>query len=284
MNTTPHYGKLKAALNNKKCPAKDKKLLRHALEVYDLWIEEMEAVETTGRGRVFDLVDLLNWYKDEIEVETIAKKGSPFIKRQKGQLKIDNSIMEEFLVHLVAPYVKNKNLIVGPQRTFTSMAFCARSVNELPEVHLQTKSQDFAISKRVEYALSNEDDIVTKSFNVPLVTAECKTNLDKTMLEGAIGMASNLKDGLPLCKYFLLVEYLDMSIFNCTPIDNIFLLRHASRLQANDRTTKGIEKQHKDYPIDPKVMWDFTKEIASTIKKARRSDQVLERGSFRKVG
>jgi len=42
------------------------------------------------------MTELLNNYKDFLEVDLITRRGSAFIKRQKGQLKLDNSVIEEF--------------------------------------------------------------------------------------------------------------------------------------------------------------------------------------------
>jgi len=36
-----------------------------------------------------------------LEVDMIGKRGSGFMKRQKGQLKLDNSVLEEFMIYLV---------------------------------------------------------------------------------------------------------------------------------------------------------------------------------------
>ena len=99
MSKTPHLDKLTAAITNPKCK-KDVPLLEEALEYYQDWYKRVQSLTSTGKERVDIMVDLLNEYKDFIEVELIAKRGSAFIKRQKGQLKLDNSILEEFLIYL----------------------------------------------------------------------------------------------------------------------------------------------------------------------------------------
>src|SRR5438067_1334753 len=95
-----HKEKITAALGNPK--AKDDiELLKEALSAYEKWVQQLKELKSTGEKRVREMTDLLNGYKDYLEVDLIATKGSPFLKRQKGQLKLDNSVMEEFLIHLV---------------------------------------------------------------------------------------------------------------------------------------------------------------------------------------
>ena len=100
MSLTPHRDKLVAAIANPKCH-EDKELLEEVLERDDAWVKSISELDTIGKDRVDQMVDLLNEYKDYLEVETIAKRGSAFLKRQKGQLKLDNSVLEEFLIYLV---------------------------------------------------------------------------------------------------------------------------------------------------------------------------------------
>lgn len=108
MFRTPHKDKLTAALANPKCGEADRKLLNQVLREYSAWIEKMESLTSTGKQRVDDVTKLVNEYKDILEVELIAKNGSDFLKRQKGQLKLDSSVLEEFLVHLI-----DKRILAG---------------------------------------------------------------------------------------------------------------------------------------------------------------------------
>jgi hypothetical protein len=107
------------------------------------------------------MVQLLNNYKDQFEVEMIMARGSDFLRRQKGQLKLDNSIMEEFLIHLVKPEIlgaaANFPIECGPQTAFMSFAFRSlslRNLNERPELVLKVKDQDFTIGKTIHCKFS----------------------------------------------------------------------------------------------------------------------------------
>lgn len=293
---TPHLNKLNAALENPKCE-RDQSLIKEAIELYHEWIEKLDSLSSRGKERVKEMVELLNWYKDEFEVEMIMKRGTSFLKRQKGQLKLDNSILEEFFIRLIHPDIIDglenlENLVIGPENAFMSLAFIPQSFKQLgkkPNVAIKTKDQDFVIGTRIFYKFSpNESftvkDTTTGSLTLAILAAECKVNLDKTMFQEAAGTAERLKHGCPVAKYFVLVEYLDMEPEDCrlTKIDNVFLLRHARRLPFEKRNiVEEVERQHKEFPIDPEVVWKFVQEIQTFVSMTwYEPEKALERGSF----
>lgn len=102
----------------------------------------MNSLTSRGKQKVLEMTNVLNEYKDYLEVELIAKRGTPFIKRQKGQLKLDNSVVEEFLIRLVDPSILDGlptgfQLEVGPQTAFMSLSFrpvSMSALNDKPDV------------------------------------------------------------------------------------------------------------------------------------------------------
>lgn len=296
MLKTPHKDKLLSALTNPKCDDADKALLNKALTQYAVWIEQVKKIKSRGRACVDEMTKLLNTYKDYVEVELIAKDGSPFIKRQKGQLKLDNSIIEEFLVHLIDKRIFSDlpsfELEVGPQTAFMSLAFAPPSLdalNEKPAIILKEKDTDFALGKTIYFKFSVDPVFSTAKTStgkllLSVLAAETKINLDKTMFQEAAGTAARLKQGCPMSRYYLLVEYLDMQPEDCrlTAIDNVFLLRNAKRLPFEKRSAyEEIKKQHQNNPINSEVVWAFVQEIERFISAVwYDSKKVLERGSF----
>jgi len=295
MSSTPHREKLLAAINNPK-PNRDIALLKEAFAAYESWISKTNALKSSGQTRINEMTALLNEYKDYLEVDLIATKGSDFIKRQKGQLKLDNSAIEEFLIHLVNPAILNNlpnfDLERGPQTAFMSLAFRPSSIsnlNEKPEVILKVKDQDFTIGKAIYYKFSSDADFSSKKtvdgkFYLAVLAAECKINYDKTMFQECAGTAARLKQGCPVAKYFALVEYLDMQPEDTrlTEIDNVFLLPKAKRLPFEKRSVLAeVKAQHKNYPISAKVIGMFVKEIQNFIDATwYNPDEALKRGSF----
>lgn len=297
MEKTPHKEKLEAALRNPKCGDEDRALLTEARTHYDQWIKDASELTSQGAERVREMTALLNRYKDALEVELIAKEGSPFIKRQKGQLKLDNSVLEEFLIHLIDPAIisglpEGLELAVGPTRAFMSLSFNPSNLSALgekPSVVVKMKDQDFIVGKEIHYRFSPDADFAaetTASGIIPLavLAAECKVNLDKTMFQEASGTAARLKQGCPHAMYFVLNEYLDMAPEDCrlTAVDNVYLLRHAKRLPFGKRNDYDeVRRQRDAHPIDPDVLLRFVENIESFLNAVWYDpDAAIQRGSF----
>jgi hypothetical protein len=295
MSSTPHREKLLAAIGNPKCNP-DADLLREALASYDSWISKLKQLTSKGEARIKEMTSLLNEYKDYLELDLICTRGSAFLKRQKGQLKLDNSVIEEFLIHLVNPDVLNNlpsfNLETGPQTAFMSLAFLPSNINSLdgkPEIVLKVKDQDFTIGKTVYFKFASDPAFsAQKTINgklyLAVLAAECKVNYDKTMFQECAGTASRLKQGCPTSKYYALIEYLDMQPEDTrlTDIDNVFLLRKAKRLPFEKRSILSeVKAQHRDYPISAEVVGLFVNEIQKFIQATwYNPDEALRKGSF----
>jgi Bpu10I restriction endonuclease len=295
--TTPHLNKLTAAAANPKASDEDRALLEEIKKKYLEWAAALDAVieGEEPRARVHRQAKLFNEYKFFVEVECIARRGSTWLKRQKGQLKLDNSIIEEFLIHLVHPatlpgFDRLHELTVGPNQAFMSMSFRADSLGGLldqPEVVVKTKDQDFTLGARLHYAVATNallTDAKRGSFVLAVLAAECKVNLDKTMFQEAAGTATRLKQGAPMSKYFVIAEFIDMvpEDVRLTDIDNVFLLRGVRRLGPSQRgDAEEIARCHKEHPIREDVLWRFVEEMQSFVEAVWFDPTtVLERGSF----
>jgi hypothetical protein len=104
----PHLEKLNALLENDKLPRGDSERVKAALERYTGWVEASRRILSASPeppSAIAELVRELNDYKLYIELELIFDSNDDFLYRQKGQLKLDNSIVEEFLPMLITPAV-----------------------------------------------------------------------------------------------------------------------------------------------------------------------------------
>lgn len=290
-----HKEKLEAALQNPKA-AEDYPLLKEALHAYKAWVGKMDGFKSDGDDLLRDLTDSLNEYKDYLEVELIAKRGSDFLKRQKGQLKLDNSVMEEFLPRLVdSRLIRNLpttfQLEAGSKTSFMSLSFSPSSIRALdvPTVVLKEKDQDFAIGKSIYYKFSSDEGFAKGKTTegtlfLAVLATECKVNYDKTMFQECAATAERLKQGCPVSKYYAIVEYLDMSPEDTrlTSIDNVFLIRHAKRLPYEKRNVyEEVKAQHKNYPISFDVMKMYLNEIQQFVDATWYDpDAALKRGAF----
>jgi hypothetical protein len=121
----PHLAKLKALIKNRRLPTADKPRVEEALRRYEEWMKELQSVETGRKGVVQKLVDATNRYKMFIELDLIFDSPEDFLYRQKGQLKLDNTILEEFLPQLLYRGLSLPNITfeLGPGNTFAGLSF-----------------------------------------------------------------------------------------------------------------------------------------------------------------
>ncbi|MEC4990081.1 MAG: Bpu10I family restriction endonuclease [Oscillatoria sp. PMC 1068.18] len=262
---TPHQDKLLALLNNHKLPSDDKYKIEQALKFYQKWIEVLNRVIANNYSREKSLkllVKLLNIYKLYIEVNVIFDSTNNFLYRQKGQLKLDNTILEEFLPRLLGSNLiselENLEVDLGPMQCFSSVYFqSSLDVSGIGGgMRIRTKNQDFAISKplylKSSHSLNFEQEVVAKT-NLAYLVVECKTNLDKTMFQEGCATARDLKSAVPGAKYYLLCEWLDMTPISTAPtnIDQVIILRKAKRISSHIRkefsTFPGRQKNREFY-------------------------------------
>ena len=223
--------------------------LESAIMRYNEWIVELNAVTGTPQKRIRAMVALLNQYRLYIDVELVFDSQQDFLYRQKGQLKLDNSVIEEFLPHLVQleilPEIRGHEVVVGPTTCFSSVYFSTSL--EVPVIggglEIRAKDQDFAISKKLYLKASHDPAFigpttVTKETHIGFVVAECKTNLDKTMFQEACATAHDVKAAVSGARYYLVCEWLDMTPLSTAPTDGneILLLRKAKRINSNVRS------------------------------------------------
>ncbi|MBW2032394.1 MAG: Bpu10I family restriction endonuclease [Deltaproteobacteria bacterium] len=241
---TPHLAKLNALLNNPRLPGADKPRVTEALERYKQWIAKMESVKPGRRGSVQKLVDATNLYKMFVELELIFDSPEDFLYRQKGQLKLDNTILEEFLPQLMfrGLSLPDSTFEFGPQKTFSGLSFTSGLSNTGVggQPSLRSKDQDFVLGKRLFMMTSFDKDFKDAEHmeaHLGYVCAECKTNLDKTMFQEAVATSRDLKIAVPSSLYFLVCEFLDMTPVSImsTHIDDVLIVRKAKRMSSNVR-------------------------------------------------
>ena len=241
---TPHRDKLKALLENRRLPSDDRGQVEEALRRYCDWIGEIETVERGQRDVVQRLVEATNRYRNFIDLELIFDSRKDFLYRQKGQLKLDNTIIEEFLPHLFYRGLSLRDDIfeIGPRQTFAGLSFASSLAETGVGGHprLRTKNQDFILGKRLYMMLSFDENFLDAErvdSYLGYVCAECKINLDKTMFQEAVATSRDLKTAVPSSLYFLVCEFLDMTPVSLTTthIDDVLIVRKAKRMSANLR-------------------------------------------------
>jgi len=282
-----HKQKIISAMSNPKFIL-DYDIFQEALDSYEFFINQITNLKSKGNNKVMDMVNYLNEYKDYLELELMAKRGTPLLNRQKGQLKLDNSVIEEFLNYLLDPEIISnipKDLYVGNKEAISQIYLNANNVSK-PQLLMDKKNYDFVVGKELHMKLSFDNEYqktntMETKFILPIISGECKTNFDKVMYMECSGIARSLKAGCPLSKYFIFVEFLDMAAkdLKLKEIDNIFLLRHAKRLTSKHRSLKYIVAQRLEYPIDGKIFVKFVDLLRESFSESKNtSDMILKNG------
>lgn len=298
---TPHLSKLQALSKNRRLPDSDRPRIKNAIERYKEWISGMESIKPGRKGSVQKLVDVTNRYKMYIELELIFDSSEDFLYRQKGQLKLDNTILEEFLPQLMfrGLSLPEDGFGFGPQKTFSGLSFTSSIANTGSggQPKLRNKDQDFVLGKSLYIMTSFDKDFKNAErmeTNLGYVCAECKTNLDKTMFQEAVATSRDLKIAVPSSLYFLVSEFLDMTPVSITSthIDDVLIVRKTKRMSSNIRQefrTAEDRKAHRDEYINfletAKYHTDVFQRMIDKIQAMAddsdpTSNKVLKRGFF----
>lgn len=300
---TPHADKLQALLKNPNLPQSDTPRVREAIERHRRWIEEIREVAEEGDALIEPLVDSLNRYRNWIDLDLIFDSRENFLHRQRGQLKLDNSVLEEFLPWLVKRRFANRiaelGLSIGPTKAFSHLSFDSDPFSRTSGggMTIRSKDHDFAVALPLFLKASHSQDFSDARearTNLAFFAVEIKTNLDKTMFQEASATAYDLKLAFPNSQYFLLCEWLDMAPISTavTAIEEVIVLRKARRLSANIRSdfssaagraqNREVFKRHlAEHPLAPDSVRRFLWHLERLLCQEDDSEQqALERGWF----
>ncbi|MBQ7190372.1 MAG: Bpu10I family restriction endonuclease [Kiritimatiellae bacterium] len=181
-----------------------------------------------------------------------------------AQTKFRPSVLEEFMALVFRDFLELKRqeipapkLSIGSVKAYSNLYFFGKdfaSFARSPELGINVKDQDFAIFRKVALSLDENKPMVA---NLPVVAIECKTFIDKTMLEGSVATAEKLKAGNPYTFFGIVAETYDVSM-DVNPaysrIDQIYILRKTSR--------RGVQRE-----IDPAVVLDLIANVKKHLEK-----------------
>jgi hypothetical protein len=307
MSRGVHGEKIVSAIASDKMPQTDVPRLQEALKRYDLWVEQLQKAEAeTLEDLVAKMVTCLNDYKLYVDLNLIFDSEEDFLYRQKGQLKLDNTVIEEFMPIFVRKCIEKVegscNVEVSSQiPTFSSVYFVSSLSN--PNIgggiNIKTKDQDFSMSRKLYLQSSydpefNPEKTVKLETHLGYILAEMKTNLDKTMFQEASATAHDIKQAVTGAKYYLLCDYLDMTPISTTTtdIDEILIVRKAKRISSSIRkefSTKVGRGKWRDWyakyltdnPYSSEILGRFVNHVISQMKNEELIEEsVLEVGYF----
>lgn len=281
----PHRAAIDRAVAHPRLPDADRAAIRDVLHPAYLTLR-------TALGHL-DTLDAVcaayNAYRHVLEVDVIHGSAGRFLPRQRGQLKLESTALEEFCAAVVARFVPDLDptLTVGPARTYAGMMLDADGT-----MTVRTKDQDVAIGRPLTLSVTGADG-TTHARNVFFapVTVEAKTNLDATMLASINATARDLKWAVTDAAAFVVCDWLDATPHpsGSSFVDRVFVLR-GNRPTTGDRPDPDPDVRHgadahcaylAAHPVRADVVAAFVAAVAAALSPAACDRAaVVDRGWF----
>jgi hypothetical protein len=235
---------------------RDKESRRYLVEIrgrYNQWKAANEALvgptsdaSTNDSKIIAERVRLLNEYKEFLDQQHYAEKFD-------SRSNLHSSILEEFMYYLFRDIVHgiSETALIGKSHSFKDVFFRAPSYKEMiikPHALFEIKDHDFAIGASIKATMKclGSDTIEEHDWDIPAVAIECKTYLDKTMLQDVSTAAEQLKQKNPNAMYIVVAEWLKLTEsvnLKKYKIDQIYVLR---KQKNTDREFRYDAEYHKN--------------------------------------
>lgn len=224
-------------------------------------------------------VKLFNEYKDFIDQKVYAEAFD-------SRSNLHSSVLEEFCYYLFKDLVESisSDALIGKSHAFKDIFYNSTSYTDMvskPGFLIEKKDHDFVIGVSIEanFRCRGSEEIQVETLQIPAVAIECKTYLDKTMLEGASTAASQLLVVNPNAIYIVLSEWLKLTDdvnLKKFKVDQIYILRKQKNTDRKYRLQPGYVKN----PIYPDVVENLFDMVRThlTMDWNNSNSQGLERG------
>ena len=220
-----------------------RKTFNRLMEEYFRYREKIAAVDFLTEDGLREYVSALNTYRAAAVPVFDSLDNN-------GQVALGYTIMEEFFYLLFqkkveSMNVEHENLFIGKGNSYVSLSFTPASFGELfsnPKAYIHTKDQDFVLGANVEIMIKADGEQETSTTVIPAVAIECKTYLERNMLDSCAATASRLKTAMPYCIYIVASEYMKMSDAapELTDIDEVYILCRAKNADRERRKRENL--------------------------------------------
>ena len=251
----------------KYCDSISRQYLSEIRAKYNEWkaanlqlIGPSKRINSDDRCVIDQRVHLLNEYKDFIDQQKYAEKFD-------ARSNLHSSVLEEFMYYLFRDLVfdYSKHALIGKSHAFKDIFFRSDnyfSMIQSPNTFVEKKDHDFVIGATINAAFHCQGmtDTDKVSFDVPAVAIECKTYLDKTMLEGASTAGEQLKSRNPNAMYIVVAERLKLTEavnLKKYKVDQVYVLRKQRNTDREFRYLDGYSSN----PIYSDVVWHLFKTV-----------------------
>ena len=196
----------------------------------------------TDQDIIHQRAELFNSYKNFIDQQKYAEHFD-------SRSNLHSTALEEFMYYLFKDLTVaySVDALIGKSRAFKDLSFKSDSYGSMltsPGAFLEVKDYDFVIGATInaEFRCKGKENGDLHSFDMPAIAIECKTYLDKTMLESCSTTGEQLKKNNPNALYIVVAERLKLSeavnLKNCK-IDQIYILRKQKNTDREDRFLDG---------------------------------------------
>ncbi|RUR72369.1 Bpu10I family restriction endonuclease [Chlorogloeopsis fritschii PCC 9212] len=275
-----------------------RKYLNEIRTEYNKWhLANMNLIGPTSKPTeqddaiIAERVELLSTYKDFLDQQHYAEKFD-------SRSNLHSSVLEEFLYYLFKDLTGDfgENALIGKSHTFKDIFFVPPKYSEMlkrPYARIEKKDHDFVIGATIQVSFEaapppeqdeNTGEILpllkeepstysevtvtgnteTHIFDIPVVAIECKTYLDKTMLEGSSRAAEDLKARNPNSLYLVVMEWVKLTSdvnLRKYKVDQIYVLRQ----QKNTDREFRYELTYVKNPINPIVVQHLFKKVRNHL-------------------
>lgn len=230
-----------------------KRFLREIKEQYVMWKVANEQLKGPFEKKTDNELDILSKrvelfvaYKDFIDQQKYAEKFD-------SRSNLHSTVLEEFIYYLFRDLVDgiSSSALIGKAHTFKDIFFLPPNFKEMiksPHVQIERKDHDFVIGVNILSRMRCSEQLEEKEelFQIPAIAIECKTYLDKTMLEGSSTAAEQLKVRNPNSVYIVVAEWLKLTEsinLRKYKVDKIFILRKQKNTDREYRFLQSYEKK-----------------------------------------
>jgi hypothetical protein len=248
---------------------------------YLRFIDEISSFDVLNDQSIIKLVSCFNSYRNDT-LSTIESRANS------GQENIRSSMLEEFFCHLFTDLIQKsletipENLFIGKANSYVDLTFSPASFKEIfvsPNPYVHTKDQDFVLGVRLDLEIKSQEKSYQESIIIPALAIECKTYIERNMLDSCAGTARRLKSAMPYCIYIVAAEYMKLKDEQpeLSDINEIYILCKAS----NAERLKFKKEKKSPHSIDENLILDLYNKINGHLNSIWWSpDKALETGKI----
>lgn len=210
---------------------------------YNTYRQAFDSIMNYDDAGIREMVKVLNAYRS-VSLPVFDSLNNA------GQKALGYTIMEEFFYLFFQKYVytlgiNRDNLFLGKGNSYISLSFTPKSfLKSMDDVNpfVHSKDQDFVLGISVDINVKSGRSETTRKTVLPVVAIECKTYLEKNMLDSCANTATKLKSAMPYCAYIVAAEYMKMEEASpeLSDIDEVYILCKAKNAERLRRKERGL--------------------------------------------